>query len=159
MLWGLNGAERLPCFLIFFDFLPFFLFFSLSFCLFNFFSFCLVVVLSFCYFVILSFCRVVFLSCCHVVILSFLSFCLFVFLSVCLFVCMSFCLDLCWSNVWKVSNRKSHSLCQNSKVAAAKNNSWRSFGHIITTIFSSPSLPCPNESQSALALHRWAQFV
>ena len=38
------------------------------------------------------------------------------------------------------------------------NYSWRSFGQIITTIFSSPSLPCPNESQSALALHHWASI-
>ena len=65
-----------------------FLFVYLSFCI-----FCLSVFLSFCFFV-------------------FLSFCLFVFLFFFLFVQTSL-----WPNVWRVSSVKSHSLCQNSKVA------------------------------------------
>ena len=76
----------------------------------------------FCNFVSLSF---VSLPLCRFVFFVFLSFHLFVFLSL-------------WSNVWRVSSLKSHSLCQNSKVAltyllskgryraarAAKNKNW-----------------------------------
>ena len=47
-----------------------------------------------------------------ILLLYFLPFCLFVFLSFCLFVYTS-----CWSNVWRVSSLKSHSLCRYSKVA------------------------------------------
>ena len=50
-------------------------------------------------------------------LLGLLSFCLFVFLSFCLFVFCLFVLTSCWSIVWRVSSVKSHSLCQNSKVA------------------------------------------
>ena len=50
----------------------------------------------------------------------FLSFCDLVILWFCLFVILSFCVFIwisLWSNVWRVSSLKSHSLCQNSTVA------------------------------------------
>ena len=40
---------------------------------------------------------------------------------ICLFVLLSFCLlSRLWSNVWRVSSLKSHSLCPNSKLAASE---------------------------------------
>ena len=50
--------------------------------------------------------------------LNFVIFVAFiVFLSFCLSVCLSFVRISLQSNVWRVSSVKSHSLCQNSKVA------------------------------------------
>ena len=65
--------------------------------------------LSFCLFVFSPFCLFAFLSFC---ILVFWPFCLYIFMPFCLFVWTS-----CRSNVWRKSSLKSHSLCQNSKVA------------------------------------------
>ena len=73
--------------------------------------------LSFCLFIFLSFFRIFFVSFRLFVLLYFcyFVFCIFIFVSFCLFVKTS-----CWSNVWRVSSVKSHSLCQNTKVATVR---------------------------------------